>query len=176
MVFSVKITKESIKKDIMMIIKENPKTFTKNHMSYFKNVIARCEAYHKLPKKFLEKKLDTLPKMTEWYLNIFQTILLTGIYAANLVAIGNSYQNLNLLETVVYYELTPFNKLIFILKMALPLALNSVTLLLAFIKNDAGSPFLSNIIQEKFLIRRNIAEVEIEMLYISKLLESDYKE
>ena len=158
------------KEAILSIIENNQKTFPKKHLEYYKQVLTRCQYYDAAPKVYWKTKLDHLPKMIDWYLNIFQTLLLTGIYIANIAAVGQTYQNLPLFAKL--FSGTGTNVCLLWAQVLFPIFLNSLTVLLAFTKNEHQTPRLVAIIKNIFGIQKNIAEVELEMMYLSRLIDA----
>lgn len=132
---------------------------------YGSNIFDRCKRYENAPTKYLEFWLKNLPELTKWYLNIFQIILSAGIIAITTALIYLILDNFPLWIRENYPDYLLIGWLI-------PLIFLSILLSSALInKKNATGTYLSNFIQMKLGILRNLKEILIESYYITKILE-----
>lgn len=146
--------------------KKNPAEFFQDDKPVYRgDFLFRCQQYDEASKTYLEKRLAMLPDAIKWYLQIFQGLMFAGLMTFSLALI---YKTIDIMVN--------FSGC---LQEWIALALISIYFVFIVIgiihkPKNSGSPWLSDFIQKKFLIRTNLRELEMEMHYISKVLEDRF--
>ena len=120
----------------------------------------RCKRYLNAPTGYLETRLNTLPEAIKWYFQIMQIIIFTGLWAIILSVINTAIENFYLSIPIILEG--DRNWGIF-LRWLLPLA---VLPPIFFFRKK-----VVRFIQLSFLIKQNLNEADIEMYYISTILD-----
>jgi hypothetical protein len=180
-------------KDTKKWVKENPSEFGKEPSAepkkrehkrrlYRESILERCKRYDDAPTAYLETMLKTLPEITKWYFNVFQTIFIAGIAsfetAVAILFFNNLLAWLQRLPSDLYASLENIKPADIgsFLSWFLPALVFFIIFGLATWEDESLEVSrLSQFIQTRFYIVQNIKEIEIEMYYISKTLEERKK-
>jgi hypothetical protein len=161
---------EEREKDVPRIVREwvegNPDEFGEgDNLRYREVVLDRCKKYLFAPDEFLNTMLKTFPENMKWYFNVFQTVFIAG-----LCGLGVSLTVLAINQFSAWTKETPTDMTI--LGWLIPIVILLLLAVPAFLINSrTGASWLSHWIQNQFRIIHNLRELQIEMYYISKILE-----
>lgn len=157
---------KSVPKIVEIWINRNTSEFgSGENLLYRKFVLQTSKKFLFAPTKFLETMLGTFPDNMKWYFNILYVFSMSGILGVSISLLIWSLNNFNTwinnpILDILFFEwfIPPFFPIII-------LFLNW--------KEDkkTGSSMLSKLIQTKLRIFHNLREIQIEMYYISRILE-----
>lgn len=151
--------KDLVEQTVKLWIKENKTQFFENNKELYRSkaVFDRCEKYIGAPDEYLKAMLSGMPRFTNWFLSVFETVFLVGLFG--------------LIVGLLILSVSEVTTSFFELAWLIPLAIAIVSSVLSYRFRES----LSHFAQVKFLIRHNINEIDIEMYYISTLLNMGNK-
>lgn len=159
-------------------VKGTPEKYQK---LYRDDILDKCSRHIGAPKDFLETRLKMIPEETKYYLTVFQTLILASFVAVVAFFLyGTVNSGMEWMKTTLIFSPPasdpPSNKnplewlggssfVIFIANLII-----LVILSLPIVNRKIGQKF-SDFVQRKTRIVYNLRELQIEMYYISKILE-----
>jgi hypothetical protein len=154
---------------------------------YRSTIVKRCKKYDSASDEYLRTMLKLFPEIMKWYLNVFQGVFLVGLVGFEttlLVLFSNNFapwfQKLSNIDWSIFLSQSKFESWLQKLSILdwystviwfVPLALFIVILAALKTNRKSESSYLSHFIQTTFWIVKNLKDTEIEMYYISKILE-----
>ncbi len=154
-------TEEEIPAIVQRWISGNPEFFNiEGNTGYRQSTIDGMKRYLHSPTKYLETRLKTLPDAIKWYFQALQIILFTGLLGVVLILIKTSVDNIvsTSIFTTQRFNWIQDSKWMFPLIVALGI----------FGIRDRIVVW----IQRAAKIRMNFREIDIEIFYITKILET----
>jgi hypothetical protein len=173
-------------------IRDHPEEFTidgekddgtrpEKELRYRRRILERCRQYDDAPVGYLKSMAKTIPKLINWYFNIFQAVFIAALVASIAAAAALAYNNFMVYLSMIsglpssFEEFLSWTRSSFSswISWVVPLGFVLAVLILSLKKNhDSGSSILSAFIQRRFLIIQNLSELKIELYYISKTIET----
>jgi len=120
-------------------------------------MLNRYNKYIGVPDDFLKIMLNSMPDFMKWYLSIFETVFMTGAFG--LISVFSILTITN--------AITSFQNLASWIVPIIAIVGIALIILIPYKKTR----LFSYIIQRWFYLKHNINELNIEMYYISKILE-----
>jgi len=147
-------------------IRSNRTTFFENQKPLFrKKVLDGYNRYDDAPKQYLEEKIKVLTDGIKWHLHVFQIVVFTGFMALALALCNKS------MDVLLTWNNKPAQGMIIAITISY---IGFLVIGLLWKPGTSGNPLLSDIIQRMFFIKINIRELEIEIFYISLVLEDRF--
>jgi len=146
---------EYLKKVVQAWVDNNPAEFKDDcKLLYRKKVFDRCRKYIGAPKEYLETMLNTLPEFMKWYLSVFETVFMAGT-----VGLVSALAVISLNNAITSFQQWVGWVLPLVLAVAIAAAVTSKPLR------------FSHFIQNRFYVRHNLNESNIELYYISLVMK-----
>lgn len=145
--------KEALRKVVQDWIDSNPTEFFEVKPLYRRQVFDRCQKYIASPDDYLRIMSNALPEFMKWYLNVFETVFLAGLFGLVVAFLAVSLNE----------AATSFYQFFWIIPLAIAISISAV----AILKPDR----LSHWIQHRFFVRHNLNELNIELYYVSTIMK-----
>jgi len=135
-------------------------------LNYRKNIFERCKRYLYSPDIYLENKFHFLNNRIKWFLQIYQAIIITGIVGSLIILGKMTIENFIIyIKSVNPKHLLNRQLILWIIPILI------IVIIFCFRPKKEGKSWLINYIRRTALMVYNLREIEIEMFYISKILE-----